>query len=111
MQSTNSNPLPETGFLRLHQIIGRPEVSIDEAEANKDDAAELKKAGKRHRRPCRPCKAVPALIPVSAPTWWRGVKSGRFPAPVRIGKGITLWRVEDIRACLEKFGGKESDHG
>lgn len=71
------HPLPETGYLRLHQIIGRPA---------------------RHGRP-----AIPALIPVSRSTWWAGVKSGRYPQPVRtLGQNITVWRVEDIRALIER---------
>ncbi|MEQ1753394.1 MAG: AlpA family phage regulatory protein [Micropepsaceae bacterium] len=36
-------------------------------------------------------------IPVSKSTWWAGVKSGRYPKPVKLGKRITAWRVEDIR--------------
>lgn len=48
------------------------------------------------------------LIPVGKTTWWNGVKSGRFPKPVKLGGRITAWRVEDIRACIEAFsnGGK-----
>jgi len=69
-------PLPETGYLRLHQIIGRP--------ASKGRAA------------------IPAIIPVSRSTWWAGVKSGRYPQPVRsLGERITAWRVEDVRALLD----------
>ncbi|HEX3495916.1 MAG TPA: AlpA family phage regulatory protein [Methylocella sp.] len=41
-------------------------------------------------------------IPISKSTWWSGVKSGRFPAPIKLGKGITVWRVEDIRALIDK---------
>ena len=41
-------------------------------------------------------------IPVSKSTWWAGVKTGRFPAPVKLGPGITVWRVEDIRDLIEK---------
>ena len=40
-------------------------------------------------------------IPVSKSTWWAGVKSGRFPQPVKLGPRITAWRVEDIRALIE----------
>lgn len=43
---------------------------------------------------------VLALIPVSKSTWWAGVKSGRFPKPVKLGKRITAWRAEDIRALI-----------
>lgn len=40
-------------------------------------------------------------IPVGKSTWWNGVKSGRYPQPVKISAGITAWRVEDIRAFIE----------
>lgn len=39
-------------------------------------------------------------IPVGRSTWWAGVKSGRFPQPVKLGPGITAWRAEDIYALL-----------
>ncbi len=41
-------------------------------------------------------------IPVSKSTWWAGIKTGRFPKPVKLGPRITAWRVEDIRALIEK---------
>jgi len=43
-------------------------------------------------------------IPVSKSTWWAGVKSGRFPLPVKLGPRITAWRVEDIRRLIEEAG-------
>lgn len=68
------NQLPETGFLRLPQIIGDPKAE----------------------------PPIPPLIPVKKSCWWAGVKSGRFPKPVKIGNGRgTFWRVEDIRAMIE----------
>lgn len=44
---------------------------------------------------------VPPLIPVSKSTWWEGVKSGRYPKPIKFGPRITAWRVEDIRQLME----------
>ena len=41
------------------------------------------------------------LIPVSKSTWWAGVKSGRYPKPVKLSTRVTAWRVEDIRAFIE----------
>lgn len=68
------NQLPETGFLRLPQIIGDPNAE----------------------------PPIPPIIPVKKSCWWAGVKSGRFPKPVKIGNGRgTFWRVEDIRALIE----------
>jgi predicted DNA-binding transcriptional regulator AlpA len=63
--------LPETGYLRLPQIIGNP------------------KAG------------IPALLPISRSSFWAGVKTGRFPRPVKLGPRTTAWRVEDIRALIQ----------
>jgi len=64
--------LPETGFLRLPQILG--------------DA--------------RAVPPIPALIPVKRTSWWAGVKTGRYPKPVKLGLRTTAWRVEDIRAFI-----------
>lgn len=42
------------------------------------------------------------LIPVSKSTWWSGCKSGRFPAPVKLGPRTTAWKVSDIRALINQ---------
>ncbi len=68
--------LPATGFLRLPAILG-------------DDKA---------------TPPIPALIPVCKSTWWAGVKSGRFPRPIKLGPRVTAWRVEDIRALIAQAG-------
>ena len=41
-------------------------------------------------------------IPVSKSTWWAGVKTGRYPQPIKLGPRITAWRVEDIDALIEE---------
>jgi predicted DNA-binding transcriptional regulator AlpA len=41
-------------------------------------------------------------IPVSPSTWWAGVKTGRYPQPVKLGPRITAWRAEDILALIER---------
>lgn len=43
---------------------------------------------------------IPAIIPVSSATFWRMVKSGRFPRPVKLSERVTAWAVEDIRAWM-----------
>lgn len=40
---------------------------------------------------------VAALHGISAPTVWRWVKSGRLPAPMKLGPNTTAWRVGDLR--------------
>lgn len=63
--------LPETGFLRLNQIVGNPKTN------------------------------TPPIIPVSKATWWAGVKEGRFPKSIKLGPHTTVWRIEDIRRLIE----------
>ncbi len=41
-------------------------------------------------------------IPVSKSTWWAGVKSGRFPKPLKLGKRITVGRAADILKLIEQ---------
>ncbi|MEN6332036.1 MAG: AlpA family phage regulatory protein [Smithella sp.] len=67
--------LPETGYLRLQQIIG-----------NKKSVP-----------------PIPAIIPLSKSTWWKGVKDGLFPKPVKLSTRCTAWRVSDIRKLAEDF--------
>lgn len=74
--------LPETGFVRLTGIIGRPAST----------------------EPPRP--AIPALVPVSASTWWQWVRDGKAPKPHKLGPRCTAWRIEDVRAFVEAFASK-----
>ena len=46
------------------------------------------------------------IIPVGKSTWWAGVKSGRFPKSVKLGKRTTAWRVEDIQTLVNFLAGK-----
>ena len=66
--------LPQTGFLRLSQIIGNPKAE----------------------------PPIPAVIPVSKSSWWAGCKSGRYPAPVKLGSRTTAWHVEDILKLIQQ---------
>lgn len=45
-------------------------------------------------------RGVVPRIPVSASTWWKGVKDGRFPAPIKLGEKTTVWRESDINALI-----------
>ena len=44
------------------------------------------------------------LLPIGKSTFWAGIKSGRFPKPVKLGPRTSAWRREDILALLEEFG-------
>ena len=42
------------------------------------------------------CEVGEFFIPVSASTWWAGVRKGYYPKPVKLGPKMTAWRAEDI---------------
>ena len=46
-------------------------------------------------------RQVLKIFPVSSATWWRGVKDGSFPKPVKLTERTTAWRVEDIHQLIE----------
>lgn len=54
----------------------------------------------------RQAKLIPTIIPVSSATWWRWVKSGKAPKPVKLGERVTAWRCEDVRAWLDAQAAK-----
>lgn len=74
----NQAILPETGFLRINQILGDPNSN----------------------------PPTPAIIPVSRASWWAGVADGRYPPAVKLGPRTTAWRVCDIIELVKKLGGE-----
>jgi prophage regulatory protein len=66
------NLLNQTGLLRIWQIVG-------DAKRN-----------------------LPPRIPISRSAWWAGVKTGRYPAPVKLSPRTTCWRAEDVYALINK---------
>ena len=48
-------------------------------------------------------KQVLKLIPVSAATWWRGIKDGRYPKPIKLGPRTTCWLASDIQALIVRL--------
>ncbi|CCH49853.1 helix-turn-helix transcriptional regulator [Pseudodesulfovibrio piezophilus] len=57
--------LPETGFVRLPQVL--------------------------------------QIIPVCKAAWWKGIVEGRYPKGVKLAPRTTAWRVEDIRALIDRL--------
>ncbi|WP_437186542.1 helix-turn-helix transcriptional regulator [Planctomicrobium sp. SH668] len=48
---------------------------------------------------------VLSVIPLGKTCWWEGVKSGRFPKPVKLSARCTAWRAEDIRELIKTLSG------
>ena len=70
----SSSHLPETGFLRLTQIVGNPKAD----------------------------PPIPAIIPISKSSWWSGVRSGKYPKSIKLGPKTTVWHVDDIRDLIKR---------
>ncbi len=45
------------------------------------------------------------IIPVSRSSWWQGVKSGKYPTPIKISANTTAWKAEDIRDLISELSG------
>jgi prophage regulatory protein len=45
---------------------------------------------------------VLTYLPVSRSTWWSGVKTGRYPRPVKLGPHTPCWRLADIIELAER---------
>lgn len=43
-----------------------------------------------------------AVFPIGRSSWWAGVASGKYPASVRLSNRTSAWRVEDIRALIDR---------
>ncbi len=56
----------------------------------------------------RQSELIPDILPFSSATLWRLVRSGEFPQPVKLSRGITAWRAEEIQAWIEAKGRRGS---
>lgn len=74
--------IPAAGFLRDRQIVGDPKAN----------------------------PPIPAILPIGRSTWWAGVRSGRFPKPVKLGPRTTAWRASEIRDLVERLSREGSGH-
>ena len=90
---SNTVQLSATGFLRLHQIIGRAPYKGDPTT--------------NPPKPPRP--AVAGLLPISKSSWWAGVASQAYPPAYKLAKHTTAWKTADVMALIERLGlGHES---
>lgn len=62
--------LPETGYVRIQQIIGNPKTG------------------------------APGVLPISRETFYNRIRAGVYPRPTKLGPRISMWRVEDVRKMI-----------
>lgn len=49
---------------------------------------------------------VLTVIPLGKTCWWEGVKSGRFPKPVKLSARCVAWKAEDIHELIKRLSGQ-----
>lgn len=41
---------------------------------------------------------IPAILPISHSTLWKGIKEGRYPPPIKLGPRISAWPLAQMLA-------------
>jgi prophage regulatory protein len=77
-QPETARLLPDTGYVRIRQIIGDRKRGI-----------------------------IP-LIPICRSSWYQGIKEGRYPKGVLLGPRTRVWSAESIRALIVTTSTKEA---
>ena len=48
-------------------------------------------------------RGIKPLIPVGRTTWWKGIKSGKYPKPVMLSDRTKAWRYDKIELLLKSL--------
>jgi len=78
----------------INTLTGKPSPSVFDALP---DSAFVREA-QLVRKTDNPESTAP--LPFSAPTLWRKVKAGTFPAPTKLSARVTCWHVGQVRAWM-----------
>ncbi|WP_294348003.1 AlpA family phage regulatory protein [Prosthecochloris sp.] len=46
---------------------------------------------------------IPAIIPICKAAWYKGIKAGRYPKPVKLSERTSAWRSTDIDALVKRL--------
>jgi len=78
-------------LLRIEQIIGTA-------------AAKPHKA--KYQQVRREAPFYEPIFPVGRSTWYAGVRSGRYPAPVKLSERCSAWKKSEIDELINNLGEK-----
>ena len=48
------------------------------------------------------------IIPISKSSWWKGVKEGKYPKPVKLSERTSAWRQSDIDTLCDHLVAKSN---
>lgn len=46
------------------------------------------------------CRLIGGTRPINAATLYRGIKAGRYPAPIKVGPGSSRWLLSEVEAAI-----------
>lgn len=85
-------------YLRLEQIIGsdraRPKRITPPTAVETDPPKKQRVTERPH---------FEAIVNVSRSAWWAGVRTGRYPKPIRLGPRTTVWLGSEVYAIGQKL--------
>ena len=105
-----SATLPAEGFITAEYLIGRPEVTVEEAEKNKALAAEAIREGRSFTKPRRPRCGILGIFPGGRTSLYKAISEGEFPPPVKRGRH-SFWPVAEVRKALEAMATRYPNKG
>lgn len=52
---------------------------------------------------------IPAIIPICKAAWYKGIKAGRYPKPVKLSERTSAWRSTDIDALIQRINNQSQE--
>lgn len=94
--------LPPEGFVGTEVLVGRPEVTLEEAARNAEKAEQAKRENRAFNKPRRPRHGIKGVFPGGRTSLYEAIERGEFPAPIKRGRA-SFWPVEEVRKALSEM--------
>lgn len=91
--------LPLEGFVGTDVLIGRPEITSEEAALNAEKAKQAKLENRPFNKPRRPRHGIKGVFPGGRTSLYEAIDRGEFPAPIKRGRA-SFWPVAEVRKAL-----------
>ncbi len=94
--------LPPEGFVGTDVLIGRPEITPEEAARNAKKAEQAKRENRPFNKPRRPRHGIKGVFPGGRTSLYEAIERGEFPAPIKRGRS-SFWPVDEVRQALSQI--------
>ncbi|WP_084604910.1 helix-turn-helix transcriptional regulator [Desulfonatronum thioautotrophicum] len=52
-------------------------------------------------------RQVLQILPISKSSWYKGIKDGKYPTPLKLGKRTSCWFAHEIYELIENYKTQE----